>query len=133
MRPFHLLAAVLAVAATASCSHDQPAAQPPAPAPTSSSTAVTVPAPTATIAPEVTVQFGGKSYPQKYYDCAQKLWDTRVDEWNRLVVKRDSSGAADVVVNGVTYRTSAEYGKAKGWPATMEATLTAEATKAACR
>jgi hypothetical protein len=95
--------------------------------PVSSSSASAV---TPTAPPEMIVE--GKRYPLAYATCGQKLWDQRIDEWNRLVQERDAKGAANVVVDGKEYPDQGSYFKAKGWPASFKATLHAGVTERAC-
>lgn len=106
--------------AVAGCSDDP---EPPAAAP---------PAVVVSTPPPPSVIVDGKSYPQAFADCAQMLWDGRVAVWNKLVQARDAAGRDQVVVDGKSYDDQPAYFKAKAWPATFEATLTAAATKAAC-
>jgi hypothetical protein len=142
MKTSQLIAvAVLAVAtvtALTGCSNDAtPAATAVSsqrtPAAVGSSTETITPSATAeSTPPAMTFEVGGKWYPEKFYNCALAIWNSRVAEGNKLVGKRDAAGANDVVVNGVHYPEAADYSKAKGWPATFEATVTDPRTIKVC-
>jgi hypothetical protein len=45
--------------------------------------------------------------------------NSAVDAWNRLTQQRDAAGAAQVVVNGVTFETYTDWAKANGKPVTQ--------------
>lgn len=68
-----------------------------------------------------TVELEGLSFTQSYFDCAQKLWDTRVDSWNLLSeTDRDS------------WASSEQYFKSNKWPASFKDTLLAPVVQKEC-
>lgn len=120
-----VLLIVVAMVALAGCGDDgdgEPAGTPTTP-PTSTGTSagggttVTIPG-TPTAVPSM--ELAGKMYPIPVAQCMQKVWDDRVDRWNRGE-GRDR------------FATSTAWFRSKGWPATFEATMKAPATYDGCK
>ena len=72
----------------------------------------------------VSYTLDGIDYPADVYECAQAVWDERVNEWNQLTQQRDAQG----LPNGKEWSDFEDWATGQGYELTVqEAVKTAAA------